>query len=69
MMNDLNIKIINNFSMFFLNCAIYLIAIAPPSTGYELSIYNAYPIYLPIIIILSFSVVFGSYWIEYISRK
>ena len=53
-MSDLKLKKLNVISLLLLNYAIYLVATTPPATGYELSIYCAYPSSLFIFLIVSY---------------
>jgi len=54
-MKDLKPKILAILSLIFLDFTLYIIATTPPAKGYELSIYNAYPSYVFLLILISFS--------------
>jgi len=46
-------KLLSIAAFIFITSALYIIAITPPATGYELSIYSAYPSYFWFFIIAS----------------
>lgn len=54
-MSDLKPKILATTSLLLLMFALYIVTTTPLATGYELSIYNAYPPYFFIVILISFS--------------
>jgi len=54
-MTNAKSKTIILISLLFINLCLFIIAITPPASGYELSIYDAYPYYFFVFLIISFA--------------
>ncbi|MPW38614.1 hypothetical protein GBV73_02720 [Thermococcus sp. 101 C5] len=62
-------KLLAVISVLLLNYVLYIIIVTPPSEGYELSIYDAYPTYFFILILISFSCSFLGVLYNIFTRK